>query len=406
LFTGEAYDGEPPLDPNDTVEETAAKAQDRVREGYVEIIEMGVVDDDFAFDDDFNPEFWATHDQSDDPPTPNNCSAINAAWATGGPWRADARDAFPDVAEPSALFGGITLVNVNEGTAASYDAIALDSFLNGEDLVDTDPEFRVNGTLHEGPGSLSPSLASADSVSSVFDQGGVVTSNWDFTNDVITQPGAQAVSAVFMRNNVYNEFVSGGIADARTAAVLTFPTKKFHVGTDDPLVTSPDDHNFGPPFTNDFSLGGACEIVGLTAFGREEEEQREDLDFSPSPPTASNSFCWEVNIVTFNASDAVASRLAVNINTVSDQGWVRYNFADIASSNFPPSDRAFGYGGGTGAQDGHTMVSDEGDVYHGLPVIGFAIQEFVNGTLDDGNLLSNYDNLFNHSYGRQIDSSL
>ena len=52
---------------------------------------------------------------------------------------------------------------------------------------------------------------------------------------------------------------------------------------------------------------------------------------------------------------------------------------------------------------GRTLTSDEGDVYNGLPTVGFAVQKYVNGTLDNG-VLSNYAGVVQHKNRRLITS--
>lgn len=353
---------------------------DRTREGYLEMIEMGVVVDEAA-PSTFNPATDATHVGNTG--VPRNCPDLVSAWAPGGEWFINPNRAI--VANPSGLFGAGTLINVQAGVSDGYRAIALDSFLDGESTV------TPVTTQHTSPGDLLPNLSSADPESVVFVQGGVVASTW--VAGIVS--GAEAVSAVFMRDNVYNEYVTDPMIAAGTDWVVTFPTKRFHIFDDDPTVDQvvdglPDDLFF-PPFTDDFWTGGACELVDLgNQFGREEERAVGDVDFSPLPPGGRNVLCWEVNVVTFNNSDVLGSDLLTNINTIAPDGWQQINFPVIPNvfSDF------------VGNFAGHTMVSDQGQTYFGLPVVGFAIQNYVNGDVNGS--LSNYNALFEHAYSRFI----
>jgi hypothetical protein len=74
-----------------------------------------------------------------------------------------------------------------------------------------------------------------------------------------------------------------------------------------------------------------------------------------------------------------------NINTNFANGWLRLGF-DPAKNVLGPS---------TNVQ-GHT--------YRGLPSIGFAVMDAENGTItvNNRNVLSNYMNLFNHRFTRDI----
>jgi len=350
---------------------------DRTREGYLEMIEMGVVTDEPA-PSTFNPATDATHVANTG--VPANCGDLVAAWAPGGEWfNLPNRAIIPNF---GGLFGGGTLINVELGTSVGYKAITLDSFLNGETAV---PPFT---TQHTAPGSLLPNLTSASPESVVFTQGGVVSSTWAAG----IRSSAEAVSAVFMHDNVYNEFVTEAITAAGTDWVVTFPTKRFHVGIDDPSIDDPPagspDNLFFPPFTDDFWLGGACETVLLSGqYGREEEVAVGDVDFSPQPPGGVNQLCWEVNVVTFNNSDVLGSQLLANINTLTENGWQQINFPLLPglTSDF------------VGVFDGHTMVDDAGLTYFGLPTLGFSVQNFLRGDAS-----ANYSGLFRHSFSRLI----
>ncbi len=68
-----------------------------------------------------------------------------------------------------------------------------------------------------------------------------------------------------------------------------------------------------------------------------------------------------------------------------ESGWMRVTFDDPANS----------------------YTSADGDTYQGLPVAGFQVQTFTNGTLEvDGEtVLSNYAGLFDHRTTRAITES-
>ena len=104
---------------------------DRTYEGYFEILEMGAIVGGSTL------EASVTHDQ--------NLSAPNASKpsCSGLP----VTDAFPSgLTSPSGgLMGTASLINVNEGTDFSYDAIALDGW-------STAPNW-------SGPGSTLPQLS-------------------------------------------------------------------------------------------------------------------------------------------------------------------------------------------------------------------------------------------------------
>lgn len=344
---------------------------DRTREGYIEIIEMGVVEDDLnndgsPDDDNFQPESAATHVAD----VPEDCSVLVGAWSPGGEWVSQPTRQMDF--NPGGLFGNATLINVPQGTDYSFEALAVEDFF-----------LTIN---HTAPGETIPTLASGQSESNVFTGQGVQTSDWTLFGG---NQSIDAISAVIMHDNVMNEFVTDSDLAAGTDWVVTFPTKRFYVFVNDP--EDPDDGGFRAPFTDDFWEGGACEEVGLSIWNREERAQVGDVDFSPQV-RGRNELCWEVNVITFNNTSVLSSDLELNVNTtdVGEDGWMRLNF---------PSD--------TSDTDSdlweHAMDDDDGNIYRGLPVIGFAVQQYVNGNVDG--TLSNYGGLFRHALTRNITSA-
>lgn len=344
---------------------------DRTREGYVEIIEMGVVEDDIAGDGspdnpDFQPESAATHVDN----VPRNCSVLLGAWRPGGEWATQPTQQM--TFNPGGLFGNATLINVTQGTDYSFDALAIEDFF-----------LTIN---HTSPGETLPNLGSGQPGSNIFTGQGVLTSDWTLFGG---NQSIDAVSAVLMHDNVMNEFVTDSGLGAGSDWVVTFPTKRFYVLVNDP--EDPDDGGFRAPFTDDFWQGGACEQVEISIWNREERAQVGDVDFSPQVRGV-NELCWEVNVITFNNTAVLSSALQLNVNTtdVGQDGWMRLSF---------PSDT----GGADSDLWDHAMDDDDGNIYRGLPVMGFGVQEYVNG--DVGGIQSNYGGLFGHALTRNITSA-
>lgn len=358
----------------------AGAGLDRAREGYVEIIEMGVVVDTFdltpANTSDavtFGPA--VTHVSG----VPANCAAVNTAWQNG---------AFPGAslsAPAGGLIGSASIINVGEGTDYSYDPVVLDAFSAIPD--------------HQAPGSIFPNLNGAfPPVSTVFQtpSGTPVTDTW--------ATGVDAVSAVLQHQTVLNEFTIDSALSAGTDWVVTFPTKGLLVALESEEVASAGAVTTQPPFVEEFddteavgttrsstrlaegSSSGACEIMSPGLFGREEEEAApEDLDFSPLPPAGGAEFqlCWEVNVVAIqNASILQSGNLLSTLSVpdfVGQNGWVALSFLET----------------------GHQLVNpNSGNTYFGLPAVGFAAQKYVNGNV--GGVLSNYGGAFIHKYRRSI----
>src|SRR5690349_4432925 len=129
----------------------AGSTLDRTREGYVEIIEMA------TFDDSSDTAANVTHVSG----VPPHCDRQTDALA--------ASEALPpgltDQDGRSGIFGSMTLINVDSGTAAGQDAVALDNF---SDVV-----------LYTNAGSVQPDLTQASPpVSVLFANNFIYNSLW------------------------------------------------------------------------------------------------------------------------------------------------------------------------------------------------------------------------------------
>jgi hypothetical protein len=268
------------------------------------------------------------------------------------------------------LFGGMTLINVANGTDFTEDAVALDNFAGG------------GANFFSSAGSTTPDLTFASPpVSQVLAFNQVFTSAWSAST-------ADPVSAVLMHDHVMNEYVLDAPTKSGTDWVITFPTKRFYIRTGTGLAPQLFQRNF-----NDGA--GSCDDVSLNIYDREEKTTSTPVTFSPPPPTPGNSICWEANVVTFNNSNVLASFNTANINTSFEHGWLNLGFFPqsitgtvhtLANTNTAVTN----IGGSTSSGNIAT--------YFGLPLIGFMVESFTNGTLVVGgvNVLSNYGGNFVH----------
>jgi hypothetical protein len=357
---------------------------DRTKEGYVEIIEMA---------------HYASYTCTSQQVThvggvPFDCANVNDTQAGG---------AFTAGSATGGLFGGISLINVGSGTDYTEDAVALQNF--------------NRGPLYQPAGSVSPQLTDAQPKISVVIGAepnffhafvtsggpdlGVYVSKWcDLTLDVAcTQSGgdyspADPVSAVLMHEHVMNDYLLDSGTKSGTDWILTFPTKRFY--TRNGTGSAP------RLFQRNFNDGaGACDDVDLRIFDREEKTTSTPVTFSPPPPTPTTSICWEANIITFNNSNVLESKNVANINTANQNGWLRLGFIRSTSARFHTLANITNtthVWGSSGFSTGLTKT------YLGLPVVGFAVQSFSNGTLiiGGGNVLANYGGNFVHKTTTQI----
>jgi hypothetical protein len=203
----------------------------RGTEGHFEMIEMGTMinqqidDPDEDADpgdtiDEFGSAAAATHSDG----TPANCDQLVEAWTRvpsdpdeNGYW---ITDNLADMTAPSGgLFGGAAIVNVQGGTMYSYDAKAINGFA---DSVEAD-NYENADDMHQEPGTILPSLDSGgEFLATVFaDDGTLIVAELD--------RGVDALSYLFMHDQIMNEYTTESVVNGATEWVVTFPTKQFYV---------------------------------------------------------------------------------------------------------------------------------------------------------------------------------
>lgn len=348
----------------------------RSRIGYVEIIEMGQLDPTSPFHADI------VHTVAG---TPADCGDLVESWSivngVTGTWLAEyATDTTPDTGFLAAwngggLYGFGSVLNVADGTAFGFDAVAIDG------VVDTTVIGVDGGALHYLPGDTDPSVNDTR-----LSTTSVVTDNG---SSYINQYAAPvfATNSLFMATEIINDFVVDPALNASTDWVITFPTKRPHVQAATNAATI-------NPFSVRWDGRGACEPFGLSYVDREELANvvSQGPQFSPAPPTPTASvstLCYETTVVKMGASSAVnvdSAFLDVSAGLVDPQGapvtegWASISFAPQASYNLANS-RVVRPVGATVANPGLQQT--------GLPAIGFAAIKYQNGALAGG-ALANY----------------
>lgn len=351
---------------------------DRTREGYAEIIEMATITGSALA--------AATHNAAG---IPANCPslvgpAVGAPGAQVGP------------ANRSVPTGGIngtgTLINVNNGVEMGYNATALANVSAGDIYAEIGTEL---GTL-----------ADADPVAVVVANNRVYRSSFVTSSGV--SGGVRAVSAAIDRAAVINEYVLDTATRSNTDWVMTFPTKHFFyvyaAGTPE------------APFTGVLGANGACEPIAVTYFNREERSAAAaGVDFSPLPPgTPGSSLCWESTVMsirngashnpTGTTSGVLGSQNTVPVNVTStfQNGWMNVQFTGANSISPGITSAVSATTLTTNILTGATSAAAQ--TYSGLPVVGFMVRTFNNGTLSSGGstVLSNYGSAFDHKYREVI----
>jgi hypothetical protein len=369
-FVNFAYTGSSNADGGDT-------SLDRTREGYVEIIEMADIVTG-------TPTYTTVTHVSSVPPC--KASILQSPNLTTVNPQLDA----DTVAGSGGLFGGITLVSALAPSDVATEATALDAFSISKLLA---PE-----------GSIQPNLARVNPPVSVVTNGSnTYITDW---GPFVTSNPADAVSAVLMHNNVYNEFILDAGTKSGTDWVVTMPTKwSYYAGGQ---ISDSSGNIVGVALTpgqtlfqRNFMSGKACDDVGITRYDREENTVVSQTTFSPPPPTQTDSICYEANVITFSNSNVLASKNVANIPTTFANGWAGLNFSVTSNGRH----QLIGGASTTFNTNTGTTGSLTATQFVGLPTIGFAVETFNNGTLTDSTgaaVNSAYAGRFAHRFTRSI----
>lgn len=335
----------------------------RTRVGHLEVIEMGVLDTALAA--------LVTADHTTPGSAPADCAGLRAQFSTGV-WKTGAlglNTGFKDAATVKAenlnggLFGSATILNIENSTQISYDAVAIDNFLD-DDLDGPQPS-------HTNTGSLTPSLKDGNNSFANFKNG----SELEFADS------AQAISALLMKESISNEYVLDEARGSETNWVITFPTKRLHV---DAASASGIE-----PFVNPWEDGKSCHEVDLANWDNEEYAGAPaDLDFSPAPPGVTSSLCYETNILTFNDAKVLGGEfVSYNVNLQQPAfrfGWMNMGFSADGTTAYSLDDV-------TGSE---TVL--------GLPAIGFSAVTIKNNNAANG-VMNNYGSSTTHKAKTTLD---
>jgi hypothetical protein len=363
---------------------------DRTREGYFEVIEMGVVTDATVTG-------YAVHKAG----VPNNCPALDAYDPGSG---AVAPNVFPGnflVPPSGGLSGRANVISAGTGANYAYDATAFDAW--------------SNVVAYTATGQVTPRLGqAAPFVSNVFVGAGANISGQTGNVNAVWANGANAFSATIMRNTVLNEYVLDAGTVSQTDWVLTFPTKREYVSA-----------GVGPaaaPFASNFNMtsataGGSCDPYGFAVYNREEGTTGVAPNVilpSPLPPVSvvsGSGTCWEASVVPFQGTSLLGSvntsfpvpQLLTFVGgatttagpatspglpaTNGPNGWMLISY-NGATQRLTPISATIGSGAGSAPIAG---------IHVGLPVISMAFTNF-----NKAGVVSQYGQVSQARYTRNI----
>jgi hypothetical protein len=332
---------------------------DRTREGWVEVIEMATLTGTSA-----------GRVAQTGAGIPANCTAMQGNTAL-------------DVAAPTGgLSGTLTLINVTSGMDFTVNAEALAELGTRpfyRPAIDPYPDFNA---------------VEIDPVSSVVANGSLYRSTWN--------RAADAVSAVLMRATWMGEFILDAGTQSRSDAVLTFPTRQYYFsGSAASAPFSACDRRSG-------TLAG--QPATIRWFNRESAGGTTAVNEGLPPPPVANFRCSAATVLDFRNSAAHTQSTAVSGVLGSDNravaegaatvdavnGWFSVTTTNaLTLTSLASSTRTI-------LATGATSTGAHG--YSGLPVVGFTVRTFVNGTLacSAGACQGNYGGSFPLKFRRSI----
>jgi len=336
--------------------DTINNGPDRAREGYLELIEMGVVTDATLVK-------AIAHVGPMGARAPFDCPAVRTAAKTGG----SLNNGIGIITGPTGgLYGYSSYIAVGSGLRTTVDAVALGDFY-GE----------LSGPHHTAPGSLLPTLSDVGTDGVLISNGRTTL----FTPDGTRSQTVDSVSAVLMRSAIMNDYIVDAGRNSSTNWVVTFPTKRFYVNRTIGQALTPFAQDWDPRLTE------SCDPIKVDYWDREEDTTSvKEGDFSPLPPgNPGLNLCHEVNTVSINRNDvgsantlfgASFTNYAIQLDPGYDLGWLHMTFTgDVDDS-------------GTNYDAGVAKLPDnQRNTLFGLPVIGFAA--FTSENVVGGGL-SNY----------------
>jgi hypothetical protein len=342
---------------------------ERTREGYIEMIEMAALSGVAAV--------AVTHTSAG---VPTNCGYIHA------------NPTIPAgmLVPPTGFLSGTgTLINVANGRDFAMPVTALANLSLRQ--------------FHRHYGDPYPDFFAReiDPVSVVVANGQVYRSEWEHTVD--------AVSAVLMRSEWLADSVLDGVTGSLTDVVVTLPTRQFYA----------DATRFTPPFSRPWIWHPLCS-GGLDAeplrtiwFNRGQRQSFGTACSSPPCTAPYPSICAAAGVASIRNQaahmPADGTRTAVlgsltgglplgaDPVLVAENGWVRIEPRSQATLTSLPSSTRVDMASGQVIPGAHA--------FGGLPVIGFSVRTFSNGTLSCAGAAScqgNYGGAFEFRYRRSI----
>ena len=283
-----------------------------------------------------------------------SCEALASRW-NGGVWSQDPGTHAVEQNQYATLRGTLNLVNVQKGTSYTIPATALREF---SDIAQ-----------HTAPSSMLPDLASAHDSgtasnathSRVCDKRGCIEGTWDLPRD--------AVAAALMASELRGDYSDSPILAGQTDLVFSYPLRHHFAAAEIGWQQRP------------FVLLDTFDRSGAQLGG----------EYGVCPPTGPPGGCqrlaaWLLDLRGSVSAVSLQWGLSGGSSTLPSKV-LGISQTPLGSSSDPPPPEGSIVAGQSLLDSGSSgLVSNEGHVYRGLPVIGVVFQQFENGNLlgDDG----------------------
>lgn len=332
---------------------------ERTREGFIEVIEMAVVSPGSMDWPDAIRQGYAGGSAG--------CERLEEAWANEGAWSQSSEDG---AAQPAGgLYGIGVLIDVETGTEVAFDAVAISAFSN------------TGVSFHSEPGASSPTLGSGRAHYQLVVDGALV--------EGLAESGVDALSAVLMQSSITNDYVLEPSIAAETQWIVTFPTKRDYVSTT----------GVRAPFSSrwDRARSTACEAFDFDYYDRESGVFDQDSNNSNNPwlgvrpapeEPVVTALCAQANVFSFSYGNTLGAS--------TERNAVRFVLIEEFINGFATMDFS----------QERLKLDTVSHAFSGLPVIGFALQRYRNGTIEvDGErVLSNYMGARSHVGDVRVDA--
>lgn len=242
----------------------------RIREGYIEIIEMGGLVG--------APEAWADHGRVG---VPASCQQFASAWQPGGIWHEPSGGDRHEhmVVGIGGLMADAQLIDVAQGISYAFPAVTLADFWGEGQFA------------HAAPDDSGLSLDAAAPYARIFDQTTV--------HHLAMDSGIDAVSAAITAQLTYSHYALDQVVNGQTELVFSFPTRRFYFAADSGLIFAPFDE------LNDsddcaFSYYGG-NVFGQVSYDREGIE--DPFNGGPPRPPPPNAMCGAVFVLSMQTPE-------------------------------------------------------------------------------------------------------